>query len=209
LKPDLINDWDVILSKYKKKNYLPLINFPTGKDDKNTKKRNEILTSVCRSMETIAKLPLNYYSGISYLITEITDNIVDHSEANRGWISFQYYRQKGYIDLCIADSGKGFLKAYQDYRGKPDYSHITTHIDALDNVLKGNSTKSSERGFGVHTSSRMLIDGLNGHFTLLSGSALLVNKTMLDISYCYDGALSFLRIPCRQIIGDFDIMKFV
>lgn len=42
------------------------------------------------------------------LLSEISDNIVDHSRAEYGWISFQYYPQ-----MCIADAGIGLLQSYK------------------------------------------------------------------------------------------------
>jgi hypothetical protein len=116
-------------------------------------------------IRNITNVPTNYYSGISYFLSELTDNIVEHSNIDEGWISFQYYSKKGFMDICIADAGLGILGAYNNYNGRKDFSHITTHLDAVDNMIKGESTKEltdQERGFGVHTSREMLISGLKG-----------------------------------------------
>jgi hypothetical protein len=210
LKTDEIDNWDDILNQYKTKTYIPIIRFSTSKDEESTIKRNNLLSHVANMIKEITGIPSNYYTAFSYLISELTDNIVDHSKANYGWLSFQYYRSKGYLDLCIADSGIGLLKSYQDYEGEKDYSHITDHLTALDNVIKGESTKHlKERGYGVHTSRELLVKGLNGTFIMLTGNALIANYNLVDIKADYTGTLAMLRIPCKEFNKNFNIYPYV
>lgn len=210
LKTDEIDNWDEILNQYKTKTYLPIIRFSTSKDEDSAIKRNNLLSHVGNMIKEITGIPSNYYTAFSYLISELTDNIVDHSNAKYGWLSFQYYRSKGYLDLCIADSGIGLLKSYQEYEGEKDYTHITDHLSALDNVIKGESTKHlKERGYGVHTSREILVKGLNGIFIMLTGNALLANYNLVDIKANYDGTLAMLRIPCVDFKKDFNIYTYV
>lgn len=167
IKLDEIIDWKVILESYRTKSYLPIICFSTSKEESVTFTRDNIISHVNAVIRSITNIPTNYFSAISYLISELTDNIVEHSKSETGWISFQYYRNKGFLDLCIADTGIGLLKSYQEYRGEKDFSHITNHLEALDNVIQGNSTKHlNERGFGVHTSREIIINGLGGTLCL-------------------------------------------
>lgn len=209
-KPDQIVGWESVLSNYKSRSYLPLVHFNTSKGRIESKERNNVISHVCQVIKNITKIPLNYYSAISYFISELSDNIVDHSGLDRGWLSFQYYANYNVIDFCISDSGMGFLNAYKSYTGENDYSHINTHADALDSVIKGFSTKHvNERGFGVHTSREMLVKGLKGHFLLLSGDALLYNYDLVDFKAVFDGTLAFLRIPCKSFDRNFSYAKFV
>jgi hypothetical protein len=168
------------------------------------------LSYIANIIKGVTGIPSNYYTAFSYLISELTDNIVDHSNADYGWLSFQYYRSEGYLDLCIADSGIGLLKLYQIYEGEKDYSHIIDHLSALDNVIKGESTKHlKERGYGVHTSRELLVKGLNGTLIMLTGNALLTNYNLIDIKADYTGTLAMLGIPCKDFNKDFNIYPYV
>ncbi|NJN27762.1 MAG: hypothetical protein HC819_18235 [Cyclobacteriaceae bacterium] len=210
LKPDLIPDWEQNLQSYSRKSYLPLINFNTSPREAVTVERNNVISHACQIIKHITKVPVNYYTGISYLISELSDNIVDHSRCERGWLSFQFYPSKGYIDFCIGDSGVGLLGAYQHYTGEQDYSNITTHIDAMDNVIKGISTKNiQERGYGVHTSREMLISGLKGQFILFSGNALLYNYNLVDFNCLFSGTIAVLRISGAKPDLNFNYNNYV
>jgi hypothetical protein len=112
-KPDLEDNWEFRLKQYRNKNYLPLINFNTLPFETEVINRNNVFSHANTIIKNIAKLPTNYYSGISYLISELSDNVIDHAEIKRGWLSFQYYPTRQYIDFCIGDTGIGLLGSYK------------------------------------------------------------------------------------------------
>lgn len=142
-------------------------------------------------------------------LSELTDNIVGHSRHDFGWISFQYYPSQGFMDICLADSGIGVLGSYLNYGGEKDYSQVQTHLDAVETMIKGGSTKSlKERGFGVHTSREMLVDGLNGTFVFLSGDALLINYQLTHFEVKSPGSLAFLRVPVLNLKENFNIYNY-
>jgi hypothetical protein len=204
-----IENWSEYLDTFSTKTYLPIIKFNTDKSEYNTKIRNNLISHVGRMIKQITKLPMNYYMALSYLLSELTDNIVDHSQHQDGWISFQYYPTEGFMDICLADSGIGILGSYKNYVGEKDYSSIKTHLDAVESMVKGGSTKSNkERGFGVHTSREMLIDGLKGIFLFLSGNALLINYDLFDFKVNSNGTLILLRIPSLNPNKDFNIYTY-
>ncbi|WP_016777415.1 ATP-binding protein [Anaerophaga thermohalophila] len=210
LKPEVIEEWEQLLDAYKCKSYLPLIRFSTLKNDDATQTRNNVISHANLMIGSITGMPANYKSAISYLLSEISDNIVDHSRAEYGWISFQYYPQKGYLDLCIADAGIGLLQSYKKYRGEKDYSHIENHLEAVEYVIKGESTKDQhERGYGVHTSREILLKGLKGKFVMFSGNGLMIDYNLLDFQCHYDGTLVMFRIPCGNYDDNFGIYSFV
>ena len=76
LNPDKIENWEERLNSYINKSYLPLIHFSTSTIEELAQKRNNVISCACRMIRDITNIPTNYYSGISYLISEITDNIV-------------------------------------------------------------------------------------------------------------------------------------
>lgn len=210
LKHDLIPNWNERIKVFEKKQFLPLINFNNSKSEKLSNERDFVIAQSCNIVKNVAKIPLNIYTGMSYLISEITDNIVEHSNRERGWISFQYYPSQGFIDFCIADSGIGILGSYQNYQGNKDFSKVKTHLDALNYAILGESTKHlNERGFGVHTSRELLIKGLNGTFLMLSGNAFLHNYNLIEREVFIPGTLIVLRIPCTKFDKNFNYNNFV
>lgn len=198
------------LANYKSKSYLPIIKFNTSKNEENSTNRSNVIGAVGKMIKEIVGLPNNYYTAIAYIISEITDNIIDHSNADFGWLSFQNYPKKGYLDLCISDSGIGLLSSYQNYSGKKQYSHIKNHSQAIQEAVSGSSTKNlTERGFGLPTSKKMIIEGLNGKFVYCSGNALLHNNEVLEIPYNYQGTFLILRIPCNEFDHSFNLTNFL
>lgn len=206
---ETVDNWSEYLNTFSTKTYLPIIKFNTDKSEYNTQVRNNLISHIGRMIKQITKIPMNYYMALSYLLSELTDNIVDHSQHQNGWISFQYYPAEGFMDICLADSGIGILGSYKNYVGEKDYSSIKTHLDAVESMVKGGSTKSNkERGFGVHTSREMLIDGLKGTFLFLSGNALLINYDLFDFKVNSNGTLVLLRIPALNHNKDFNIYSY-
>lgn len=211
IDPLQTKNWKDVLDSYEQKSYIPLIKFPTGHSIESQDIREDIIGHTTKLINNITSLPSNYTKGISYLISELTDNIVEHSNTSNGWISFQYYRSKGFIDICIGDSGVGLLNSYRNYSGTKDYSHINTHIDALKNAVKGESTKlrnQNERGYGVHTSRAILDQGFGGKFVVFSGNALLINDELMDYHCNYPGTIAFFRLPCK-VKNDFSLYNFL
>jgi len=54
-----------------------------------------------------------------------------------GWIMFQNYQLKGYLDICIVDNGLGLLGSYQ----QSGMFQIIDHQMAIERALNGLSTK--------------------------------------------------------------------
>jgi len=55
-----------------------------------------------------------------------------------GWIMFQNYQLKGYLDICIVDNGLGLLGSYQ----QSGMFQIIDHQMAIERALNGLSTKA-------------------------------------------------------------------
>lgn len=199
------------LNRFNSKTYLPIIKFSTDSTGNNPIIREKILSHVLRSIRAIANLPTNYFSALSYLISELTDNICEHAAHPFGYLAFQYYRENGYIDICLADRGIGLLGSYQNYIGERNFSSITNHLEAVDAAIKGSSTKkiAEERGFGIATSRRILVEGLGGSFVYLSGNGLLINEELTNFGTNFNGSIVLFRIPVRTFKEKFDWSDYV
>ncbi len=147
-------------------------------------------------------------SAIHYPISELVTNIIEHSKVEEGYVFGQYYPRKSYLDICIADCGKGLAGSYFDELGLK-----FSDTEAIEEVLKGHSTKmNTERGFGVRTSKRVVCEAMGGEFMLLSGSAVLVaNKKKQQLvtlpDFHWQGVIIAYRIPKPR--GPIDITPYL
>ena len=182
LRPDETANWNKTLNKYKGRNYMPIVNFSTLRDSKNSYITNQVLSKINRLIKENLQLDPPFESAVGYLISEITDNIIEHSGVEKGWLLTQYYPTTDYLDICIIDTGKSLLGSYKDAGQK-----IYTDEHAIDYALKGISTKSPDRGTGIPTSISISKGGLEGDFALFSGRALFYNDNIINLHVSWPG----------------------
>ena len=89
-----------------------IIKFPASNSEEDITTRDAILSEVTDLIRTNFNVNQELFNGIYYLIAELTDNISQHSEVEKGWITSQFFPQKEFIDLCIADTGMGIYNSY-------------------------------------------------------------------------------------------------
>lgn len=159
-------------------------------------------------LNKLGKLPLGATNGILYPIGEMTANIFDHSRKNIGWMFGQYFPKKRYLDVCILDRGRGFRQCYKD-----ELNLEVEDTQAVELALRGKSSKkTNERGFGIWTTKRMVVEGLGGQCFILSGSAGYIALpgreqpfTLKDVMW--NGVIVAFRIP--DINKPFDHTQFL
>lgn len=193
------------------KTYIPIISFST--DLKFTRERNEILSAVENILSHQIQAQPNITAGLKYLIEENIDNIIEHSDSERGYVFSQSYPTKKYLDICIADNGISLLGSYC----KMKENMFTNHLSAMKAANSGISTKNlpdaENRGFGIKTSKKMLVDGLSGYFVMLSGNALFLKSKSIDQFLAlpdiatWQGTIVAMRIP--YVNEEFNYIHFV
>ena len=147
-------------------------------------------------------------NAIYYPISELVTNIFEHSKKNHGFIFGQLYPQKEYVDICVADSGRGLGKAYLEEKRLK-----LSDEDAIREVMVEHSTKpNTGRGYGVRTSKRVICEGLNGSFMLISGTAALISSGAQEIltrlpDFYWPGVIVAYRI--RKPKQPVDISRFI
>jgi len=148
-------------------------------------------------------------SAVWYSISELITNIFEHSKKDSGFIFVQLYPQKGYLDICIVDCGRGFAKTYEEEKGLK-----LSDEDAISEVMKGNSVKKdTDRGYGVRTSKDVVCKALKGGgFILISGSCALVSigereKLASLPNFYWQGVIIAYRIP--KPTGSVDYLRYV
>lgn len=181
--------------------YIPIINFPARTNDDSKEAISTIVENIIIRQSNIAP---NVAQGIKYMVDETLDNITEHSESDRGFLYAQAYPKKRYLDICIADRGITLLGSYKRL---PD-NEISTDLEAIKAANRGISSKNlpeaENRGYGIYTSKRMLINGLGGEYLMISGSNFYYMHPGADGIYSlpdglrWNGTIVALRIPYYQ-----------
>jgi hypothetical protein len=140
-------------------------------------------------------------TALMYLIDEAVNNVLHHSNDDKGYLLAQYYPSKGYVELVIADIGRTILETYLDFDRYKD--EVINHELAMEAAIAGKSTKSTnvDRGFGISTSKKLLTEGLNGKYFIYSGNVFNIHTseintiTTLPGEIFWQGVYVCLRIP--------------
>ena len=189
-----------VMAQYSDRNYIPLCSFSMTDENKDA------FSSIVRNIIVRqAHVGAAITTPISYFLSELIDNIYEHSDSPNGYLFSEYLEHEQCIDLCIADSGITILGNYQR-AGLYQQEIDGDPAEALRLANEGRSTKNrpdtENRGYGISTTKRMLVEGLGGSFFMLSGSAFhRYERSSLnyyaDISrfFHWDGTLILLRIP--------------
>jgi anti-sigma regulatory factor (Ser/Thr protein kinase) len=200
------------LEKYHSKTFIPLVLFPASATNTESLLRENVLSAINTILKNQLKFSGNLLEAIYYLINELTNNIADHSESKKGILFAQFYPTKNYMDICIADFGKGIKQTYID-SGK---ACPNSDEEAIALAIRGKSTKDEiiSRGFGISTSRGMLTNGLNGKFFLWSGNATFYQNSekqeivaLPKIAF-FQGCIIALRIP-TIVNNSFDFYKYI
>lgn len=197
-----------LLSGYSDKRYLPIIRFPAADGEH----RDSIIASVENLLHRQAGYGHNIEIGVKYIISETIDNIAEHSGSPVGFIVAQSY--DGFTDVCIADVGRTILGGY---RANGRTSEISSDMEAIQAATEGLSSKNrpdaENRGFGIRTTQKMLIQGLGGEYLLASGGAVFATNRQgaqyleLPPGMRLEGTFSAFRIPHN--VAGFNYMQFV
>ena len=102
------------------------------------------------------------------------------------------------------------------YRRLSD-NEISTDLEAIKAANRGISSKNlpnaENRGYGIYTSKRMLVEGLEGQYLMISGGCLYVKSPKFDGFYSlpenlrWDGTIISLRIPYAN--ENFNYVKYL
>ncbi len=213
LLPDKMrkSEFLAVMERYSKMDYIPIISFPATKDGDDEK--DAILSTVESIIVRQSGIAPNVAIGLKYVLGECVDNIIQHANSERGYIVAQSYKDKGYIDICVADNGMTLLGSYQTLVD----NEIESDLEAIQAANRGISTKNlpnaENRGYGIITSKKMLVEGLGGSFVMMSGNALhLYNAETRKFietpeNIRWNGTVIALRVP--YVNKDFMYINYV
>lgn len=194
-----------ISSIQKRKNYLPL---STIEKSKNIKDKEEILNCFYNLIYKLTGEVPKTKDSLIYPISELVNNIFEHSGKNQGILSGQIFPTKNYLEISIVDRGIGIASSY-----KKAFNKEYNDERALKLSMSGESSKSDvERGYGIHTSKKLVCNGLGGEFLLLSGNAALLSTLKEDKiftlpKFYWQGVIVSYRIPFPK--SPIEIYKYV
>ncbi|MBS3092563.1 ATP-binding protein [Candidatus Pacearchaeota archaeon] len=147
--------------------------------------------------------------GAFYLVSELSDNISEHSEFTHGSVMVQFFKNKGHIDIGVLDNGLTIPGVYST-----NSISFLSDSDAILKALRGVSTKINEsgRGRGLGTSKRLVQEGLNGEFHILSRNGLVIIKpnqepVNMDIDAPLNGTFVYMRFKVPE--KDLNIYEYV
>lgn len=106
------------------------------------------------------------------LISEMVDNIMEHSKAELAYIFSQFWPANNSCEICLLDNGIGIYHSL-DNAGR----NVESHMDALQKVIRQHFSAKDEfgsqkRGTGIKNTINLLLNNeLNGYFCIISGTA--------------------------------------
>lgn len=197
------------LNPYTEKTYTPVCKFSLADE------KIDVLQSV---FQNIIKNQTNYdikiHTPLSYMLGEIVCNISQHSKGSYGYIYSQYLNKEKCINICIADDGITIHGSYKQ-SGKYLDEIGDNEAIALEHANNGYSTKAiPERGFGLPTTRKLLVEGMGGAFFELSGGAFYryegtnENYVILPKSIFWNGTIILMKIPVC-VPDNFNIYKYI
>lgn len=182
--------------------YIPVCRFPACEDN-----MQHLIQTVIQEQSKAEGIATPF----AYVMGEIICNVAQHSNSRDVYFSSYFDDKTGMIDFCIADKGIGIYSSF--VKANKYLSQIyDNEAEALRLANKGFSTKNrpeaENRGFGISTSCRMVVNGLEGSFSILSGNALQLSAfghedvfTQLPREVEWPGTMVFVQIPRKAKEG--------
>jgi hypothetical protein len=168
---------------------------------------NENISKISKHLEQ--NIDKSFGFTINYLLAELSDNIEQHSKFTQASIMTQYYPEKKYIDIGIFDNGIS-IPALFESKG----IEFSDDCDAIKKASEGQSTKEERgRGFGLQTSKKLVLEGLNGEMHIFSrkGAIILNPKNKQEdanlMKRGLKGTLIYMRFSAPK--KDLKIIEYV
>ncbi len=192
----------------KPRSYLPIVSIDNDNSERSLKLRTTVLTELNQMLRTKLGIAGVIENAALYMLDELTDNISEHSLANKGWFCAQHYPSKNFFDLSIVDDGITVGGCFRS--NGLDYDDLSS----LTKALSGKSTKKEDRGFGLSSTRNLLTnsDKLGSEMLIISGKAgvLITSTTKYKIdcsNWPSQGTIINLRVPLRTDITNSDFIE--
>lgn len=157
--------------------YIPICNLKISQDIILDKIVDSLLDNIFNSINN-KKLEGTVNSNVQYIVSELKDNISQHSKSDNYWINAQYFSRPRICEICIIDNGIGIKKSFENVK-----KYFSKDWLAIQAAISGTSAKpGDERGTGISSIIKIFVEGYNGEFFIMSGNGA-VYKGKEDKSY--------------------------
>ncbi|MFC7098857.1 hypothetical protein [Halobaculum marinum] len=151
------------------KRHLPLCRLNTDDDD-------DAIDVIGQELRRIIKrhfggLDAGQTQGINLPISEIIDNVDQHSECNCGAVLVQQYEDRGCLDICIVDDGVTIPGNFEKHGKEFDSDYDAIRLAATGEVSTRGNEGHRARGYGIRSMTKLITDGLNGKVLISSRDA--------------------------------------
>lgn len=188
----------------------PDTTLPFRRIPQDRSKNNELINDI------VGMLDLTSYGGelaLNYLLTEMINNVIDHSEYSNAYTYVQRYPRLGSMDISFYDDGISIPSSYENcgYDFNDD-------CDAINKAINGVSTKEGiddePRGFGINTSAQLVIRGNKGSILIASrGGVCFINQNgkrykALKGQNVMQGTLVSIRVRKTKVKNFYNYMDY-
>lgn len=174
-------------------NYLQAIGFPLGKATRGTsycpihhftRDAQAATDNVYTIVDETFPKTVKEGSAVRYIISELCDNIDQHSRFTQAAVVAQRYGKADKIGIGVIDDGIGIPGSFKEHN-----IVFTKDTEALQKAVSGVSAKKGEgdRGWGLPSSLRIVHEGYGGTFFICSGKAAMVIGQGLNKIYILPG----------------------
>ncbi|MBR2195779.1 MAG: hypothetical protein IJ911_09210 [Salinivirgaceae bacterium] len=153
---------------------------------------------------------------LTYLFDELICNIQQHAQTDKGYAYLNYNESTQHIEIIVADCGITIYGSYVSMQKHLDKLG-NSDADALNLAQKGYSVKNlpntENRGYGISSNIKLVVNGLKGEFSVLSGNALMIHSSGKSIILSlpkeidFKGTMIMATFP-SEVPTDFDIYKY-
>lgn len=179
--------------------FVPISHFQDNPSDKNQIEKE----TLDLFYKISSKIPISFgHNAIPHILSELSDNIDQHSEFTFASLMAQYFPRKEYLDLAVLDNGVSIPFIFEK-----NNKEFKKDSDAIMKAVSGEiSTKKDQglRGFGLKSCKNLSIEGFNGELHIISRKGAIIFKPdekpkIYDFkNEVLEGTLIYFRLPAPK-----------
>lgn len=112
----------------------------------------DIYNSIMQTLNSISSIDLTVLQALGYCFYELLDNVLNHSEIDKGLVVVHYDEDESIIRIMICDTGIGIYKSLTTAPKNACYGSYTEE-DALLKCIEDKVTNGKGMGFGLFSTS--------------------------------------------------------
>lgn len=104
---------------------------------------NDLVSALILELRKSDTIESGVIQGVEWCLNEVMDNVLQHSERQKGYVMAQIHKQSKLFAFCVFDSGIGFYNSLKNTRHHPEKP-----IDAITLALQERITRDEKIGQG-------------------------------------------------------------